>query len=121
MPKGVYVRILAPVADRFWKKVNKMGPIQSHTPHLGRCWVWTGAPHNFGYGQLFLGPEQGKKIYAHRLSWLLADRRITHRKLVLHKCDFRRCVRPSHLFLGTHADNTTDMIKKGRYKNAPAE
>lgn len=59
-----------------------------------------------------------KAEYAHRVSWILNNgRNIPKGKLVLHKCDVRSCVRPSHLFIGTHLENNRDTIKKGRDKN----
>jgi len=33
---------------------------------------------------------------------------------VLHKCDNRKCVRPLHLYLGTAAENSRDVVARGR-------
>lgn len=41
---------------------------------------------------------------------------------VLHRCDNRRCVRPSHLFKGSHSENMKDAYAKGRlnFQKKPA-
>ena len=74
------------------------------------CWNWTGSTRN-GYGQI---GRNFTKLYTHRLVWQLAYGDIPEGKCVLHHCDNKCCVRPSHLFIGTRKDNTHDMIKKGR-------
>jgi len=96
-----------------WSRVNKDGPMQPHmaTP----CWEFIGATKTRGYGQFWLG---GRQFYCHRLVWLLEKGEIPDGLDVCHACDFTACVRPDHLFLGTHQDNMHDRERKGR-RTAP--
>ena len=97
-----------PVEDRFWAKVDKNGPVPPHRPELGQCWEWVAARSEKGYG-LF------GRFRAHRWLWAHLNGPIPDRTWVLHACDNPPCVGPSHLFLGTAADNTADMMRKGRW------
>lgn len=90
--------------SKFWSRVDKSGD----------CWLWTAGSAStdpkLQYGKIGVGK---KRQYAHRVSWILAygDPGSLH---VLHKCDNPKCVRPDHLFLGTHVDNMKDRDQKGR-------
>ena len=78
------------------------------------CWLWFGPTDQLGYGKLKIKTRMYK---AHRLMWEYFYGRIPIGMHVLHRCDVRNCVRPSHLFLGTHQDNMRDAANKGKFEN----
>ena len=80
------------------------------------CWLWFGAiEKHSGYGIASAGGNRTDR--AHRVSWRMFRGEIPPGLYVLHKCDVRNCVNPSHLFLGTQLDNVRDMCQKGRRRN----
>lgn len=96
--------------QRFWRRVQK----------TDGCWLWTGGVHNGGYGFMRgAGGKNAQNVSAHRFSYELHKGKIPSRLVVMHSCDNRVCVNPDHLSVGTHKDNTRDMIEKGRGANNP--
>jgi hypothetical protein len=93
--------------DRFWRKVDKS---PGHGPG-GDCWIWCGATLPDGYGQ---ARAFGRLDKAHRVAFRLSGRDIPNGAMVLHSCDVRGCVNPSHLRLGDHVRNMADMVERGR-------
>ena len=77
------------------------------------CWLWQGSTNGIGYGQLNRRALLKIPLLAHSYSWFL-EHGILPSQCVCHKCDTPLCVRPSHLFVGTHQDNMTDCNLKGR-------
>lgn len=86
-----------------------------------KCWLWTSDILRDGYGsvhlhnlpyyvrQHFLNQGLKYRIAAHRLSHMLFNGNITKTKpLVLHSCNQRSCVNPSHLRIGTQKENMKD-------------
>lgn len=77
----------------------------------GVCWEWQAGLFSNGYGQFRVGR---RKVRAHRAMFEAIHGPIPEGMIVCHRCDNPRCVRPTHLFLGTHADNARDRDRKGR-------
>lgn len=90
-------------AEGFWAKVD-----QSDT---NGCWPWTAGVSSNGRGMVWV---DGKMKLAYRVAFELVNGEIPEGLLACHSCDNPICVRPSHIFLGTHADNLRDASRKGR-------
>ena len=76
------------------------------------CWEWQGQKDFEGYGVVKAGTTVNGKQYRLRVHRVVA-RFILGRDLdsmVCHHCDNKMCANPSHLFIGTAADNNRERV-----------
>lgn len=92
-----------PIEDRLEKYIER-------DPNSG-CWLWSGCVSVHGYGQISI---RNRRTLAHRKVWEVRQGEIPPGLHLCHRCDTPACVNPSHMFLGTQADNVADMHGKGR-------
>ncbi len=81
-------------------------------PALGPCWISVDVPDGGGYGRMRIPPRGTVKL--HRVSLWAFTGAWPGDALVRHRCDVRRCCRPSHLELGDHVANMADRAERGR-------
>lgn len=82
---------------------------------VGECLEWkSGAKKRYGSLRVM-----GRRVYAHRWAWELANGPIPEGMVVCHHCDNPPCVNLAHLFIGTVADNIRDRDAKGRGRSGP--
>lgn len=98
------------LVDRLFEKVEpRLQLVESG------CLEFMGARTSDGYGVV---RYQNRCYYTHRIAWERASgRRVPDGLLVMHTCDNPCCCNPDHLRVGTRADNSRDMIAKGRARH----
>lgn len=103
------------VVAHFWEQFERRFWAHVVKGSQDECWEWRGTKRTGGYGFLRVWVLQGNpEIKASRIAWLLVHGSVPVDQLLCHRCDNPACVNVAHLFLGTHTDNSQDMIRKGR-------
>lgn len=100
-PKCASAAIVARSTERFWSSVDR----------TNECWMWTGPVCKDGYGKFTI---RRRTIRAHRYAFEVTYGTVPTGSLVLHLCDVPGCVNPSHLYIGSPADNMADKVARGR-------
>lgn len=83
--------------ERFTKKIAE--PFDVHND----CWIWTAAKDKDGYGRFQVGY---RCTNAHRVAYELFVGPIPEGHHVDHMCKNKSCVRPDHLQVLTHFENS---------------
>lgn len=91
--------------EDLWSYLDKSGGPDA-------CWPFQGPRDKDGYGKFC---ANWVKVRAHRLAYELVNGPIPKGQLIRHVvCDNPPCCNPAHLTTGQEADNSSDMVGKGR-------
>jgi hypothetical protein len=120
---------------RFWKKVDKNGPVPPLRPELGPCWLHQGIPDKVtGYVRCEINRVRD---YVHRFAYRALVAAIREGNEIDHQCHnadpscpsnasclHRRCVNPEHLEAVTHRENlyrspNNPAVKNGLKTHCP--
>lgn len=100
----------------FWYRVDKDGPVPTHYPELGPCWIWTGTLKRSKYMTYGQFRFEGTMQLAHQVAWQIVVGSLDRTKQLCHKCDNSLCVNPRHMYQGTAQDNVDDKFNKKRHR-----
>lgn len=82
------------------------------------CWEWTGCRDPQGYGRVNWAAQTTDTL-VHRIAFAVLTERDPGDLLVCHRCDNPPCFNPTHLYLGTVADNNRDTVERGQWSPPP--
>jgi hypothetical protein len=80
-----------------------MDPLTRYTVDEKGCWIWNGAVHKSGYGQV---KWEGQSTVAHRVIYKLTKGEIPKGLVIDHLCSVKLCVNPEHLEAVNYSTNT---------------
>jgi hypothetical protein len=93
--------------ERYLAKVDRSGGPDS-------CWPWTGGCFESGYARFSLSDAKRRTVRAHRWGFMQLIGPLEPGEVVRHTCDNPPCQNPSHWLAGSCADNSADMVARGR-------
>lgn len=93
--------------DRYLAKIDTSGGPDA-------CHPWMGGRFSNGYGRLALDDAKRSSVRSHRWGFEQLVGPIPDDQVVRHSCDNPLCHNPRHWVLGSNADNSADMVERGR-------
>lgn len=102
--KGISDTKAAIAVDRMRSRVSIGSP--------NECWEWKGTVDDRGRPKrVYMRSHRWKPV---RLMYTLTYGNIPTGKQLNHHCDNLLCCNPSHVYVGTHEQNMTDMVNRNR-------
>ena len=98
--------LLPDTQDTFWSRIDR--------GNEDGCWTFKGwTSRDYPTFPVLVNGER-RATRASRVVLAMVHGRMPSDKVACHRCDNPPCVRPTHLFIGSHSDNMADAVKKGR-------